>query len=306
MIDPRLQALRVLHEQGTVTATAKALHLTPSTVSQQLRQLAAELRVQLLEPDGRRVRLTPAALTLLGHADVLHAQWEAACADLSAHRDGTAGRLRMTGFATAVTSLIAPAAAELRRRHPQMTLVIGENATVDRFHLLLTDSTDIAVVMPTADTPPPDDSRYQQIPVLEEPQDLLVPDGHSFAGRAPEGIELAEAAAELWVTTGDLRDQNRLMLTACAAAGFTPRTTHEALDWYAVSALVEHGFGICLIPRLAPVLEGCAVTRVPLRGAVRPRRRLVAAIRRGSERHLPIARGLEALLAAAETHRPEP
>ncbi len=62
MIDPRLQTLRVLHEQGTVTATARVLHLTPSTVSQQLRQLAAQLGVQLLEPDGRRVRLTPATL----------------------------------------------------------------------------------------------------------------------------------------------------------------------------------------------------------------------------------------------------
>ncbi|MFI9079181.1 LysR family transcriptional regulator [Streptomyces sioyaensis] len=74
MIDPRLQTLRVLHELGTVTATAEALHLTPSTVSQQLRQLSA--RLGLLEPAGRNVRLTPAALALVEHADALFLRWE--------------------------------------------------------------------------------------------------------------------------------------------------------------------------------------------------------------------------------------
>ncbi|MFJ9082900.1 LysR family transcriptional regulator [Streptomyces sp. NPDC102384] len=67
MIDPRLQALRVLRAEGTVTATAAVLHLSPPTVSQQLRQLSGELGLKLLEPVGRRVRLTPAALALVDH-----------------------------------------------------------------------------------------------------------------------------------------------------------------------------------------------------------------------------------------------
>lgn len=104
MIDPRLQTLRVLHKQGT--ATAQALHLTPSTVSQQLRQLAARLGLELLEPAGRRVRLTLAALALLGHADALFARWEEARADLAGYADGVAGQLRMTGVATAITGVL--------------------------------------------------------------------------------------------------------------------------------------------------------------------------------------------------------
>ncbi|HEV7628208.1 MAG TPA: LysR family transcriptional regulator, partial [Streptomyces sp.] len=43
MIDlRRLRVLRALAEHGTVTATAAALHLTPSAVSQQLRLLARD------------------------------------------------------------------------------------------------------------------------------------------------------------------------------------------------------------------------------------------------------------------------
>ncbi|KPC59690.1 LysR family transcriptional regulator [Streptomyces chattanoogensis] len=301
MIDPRLQTLRVLHEQGTVTATAQALHLTPSTVSQQLRQLSARLGLELLEPAGRRVRLTPAALALLGHADALFARWEEARADLAGYADGVAGRLRMTGVATAITGVLAPAAERLRREEPRLAVEIGEDPGENRFDLLLAGRADIAVVIPTPGGPPPGDARFTQLPVLQEPQDLLVPAGHRFGGRTAGGVTLAEAAEECWIRAGDPADQHQLLLAACAAAGFTPRVRHNAVDWSAIAALVAHGCGICLLPRLAPVPDGYRdrVVRVPLRGEPVPVRRFMAAVRRGSERRPPIARGLAALRAAA-------
>lgn len=154
MIDPRLQTLRVLHQRGTVTATAEALHLTPSTVSQQLRQLSARLGLELLEPAGRNVRLTPAALALVEHADALFARWEEARADLSGYADGVAGRLRITGVATAIAGVIAPAVARLREELPRLTVEIGEDPGENRFELLLAGRADIAVVIPAPGGPP--------------------------------------------------------------------------------------------------------------------------------------------------------
>ncbi|RII20214.1 HTH-type transcriptional regulator GltC [Streptomyces sp. YIM 130001] len=297
MIDPRLRTLRVLHAEGTVTATAAALHLTPSTVSQQLRQLAAELDVRLLEPEGRRVRLTPAALTLVEHTDVLQAQWERADADLEVHRSGSAGLLRMTGVATAVAALMVPAVRHLRSRFPGMTFHLGEDPGEDRYRMLLAGRTDIAVVIPTPDSPPPDERAFDQRLLLEEPQDLLVPDQHRLAGK--RRVELADADRETWIAAGDPADQHRLLLGAAVAAGFTPRIEHGAVDWSAVVALVAGGLGICLMPRLAPVPPGLAVRRVPLAGAVRPTRRLVACVRRGSADQPVIGRGLAALAEEA-------
>ncbi|MFI1737267.1 LysR family transcriptional regulator [Streptomyces sioyaensis] len=299
MIDPRLQTLRVLHELGTVTATAEALHLTPSTVSQQLRQLSARLGLGLLEPAGRNVRLTPAALALVEHADVLFLRWEEARADLAEYADGVAGRLRITGVATAITAVIAPAAARLREELPRLAVEIGEDPDENRFELLLSGRADIAVVIPAPDGPPHDDARFVQRPVLAEPQDLLVPAGHRFARCARQGVALAEAGGESWIRAGDPADQHQLLLTACARAGFTPRVRHQAVDWYAVAALVAHGFGIALVPRLAPVPERYPVVRVPLRGEPLPVRRFVAAVRRGTEEQPPIARAMAALCAAA-------
>ena len=39
----RLHVLRMVHHHGTVTAAADALHLTPSAVSHQLRQLSRQM-----------------------------------------------------------------------------------------------------------------------------------------------------------------------------------------------------------------------------------------------------------------------
>jgi DNA-binding transcriptional LysR family regulator len=87
----KLHILRTLRERGTVTATAEALHMTPSAVSQQLTNLARQLGVPLLEARGRRVRLTDAARLVLTHTEPVFEQLERAEAALAAYTEGEAG-----------------------------------------------------------------------------------------------------------------------------------------------------------------------------------------------------------------------
>src|SRR4051794_13584646 len=109
MIDlRRLHVLRAVAHYGTVTAAAEALHFTPSAASQQIRQLGRDLGVALLEPHGRRVRLTPSAQRLLRHADAIEARWEQAEVDLRGCDGQPSGRLRVCGFASAISNLLTP------------------------------------------------------------------------------------------------------------------------------------------------------------------------------------------------------
>jgi DNA-binding transcriptional LysR family regulator len=302
MIDlRRLQVLRALAEHGTVTSAAAALRLTPSAVSQQLRQLARDVDAVLLRPEGRRVRLTRAAHILLDHADVLHTQWELARADLAAHGGQVAGTLRIAGVSSAITALVAPAAAALRSSHPLLRSEITEEESGDCHRLLLADETDLAVVLPNPDTPPVTDPRFEHQPLHDDPQDLLVPDGHPLA--RPGGVELAEAVGEDWIVKRHNNDTHPLLLAAATAAGFTPRITHQVKEWHAVSAMVAEGFGVCLLPRLVPIPAGHQVIRVPVQGTPKPYRRILTCVRRGSADHPVIAAGLTALHAIAARSR---
>ncbi|SFA81266.1 DNA-binding transcriptional regulator, LysR family [Amycolatopsis marina] len=289
----RLRVLRVLAERGTVTATAEALHLTPSAVSQQLRQLSRELGVELLRPDGRRVQLSPAARVLLEHTDRLYEQWEQVRAEIAVSEGVPRGRLGMCAVSSAIAALLAPAVTRLRAVYPELRVFISEEESADCFQLLLTEESDIAVILPTPDTPPMTDPRFEHRSLLEDPQDLLVPRGHRLARE--DGVELADAAGERWIVKQRHNDTFPLLLAACAAAGFTPDVAHSAKEWFAVSALVAEGLGVCLLPRLVPIPERYPVMRVPLRGSPIPARRIVACVRRGSAEQPAVAAGLRVL-----------
>lgn len=296
MIDHRLYVLQALAEHGTVTATAEALHLTPSAVSQQLRLLARDMGAELLRPDGRRVSLTPAAHVVLRHAGLLRAQWEAAQAELAGCEAKVRGTLRICGVSSALAAFGAPAAARLRETHPLVESLIVEEESADCYRMLLADESDVALVLPGPDAPPVTDTRFEQSPLLTDRQDLLVPEGHRLAGPGP--VDLAQAAEEPWIVKKANNDTYPLVLAACTAAGFTPRVTHQVKEWYAVSSLVAEGFGVCLMPRIVP-LPRHTVVRVPLRGTSVPARRFLTAVRRGSAAHPLLAAGLNALREVA-------
>ncbi|MGH3715754.1 MAG: LysR family transcriptional regulator [Micromonosporaceae bacterium] len=298
----RLQVLRMVAQHQTVTAAAGALHLTPSAVSHQLRQLAHELGVALLEPHGRRVRLTPAGETLVRYADRLHADWERARTELAGYAaDGAAGVLRLCGFATAVSEVLAPAARQLGDTYPRLEVRIAEVETTEAFDLLLAGEVDIAVVAQTPETPPVEKSRYQRQSLMSEPLDLFVPVGHPLADKP--NIVLADAADEPWIVAAPgSSDCGTLILAACAAAGFAPRVAHQALDMIAVAALVGCGLGVSLVPRLTPVPSRYPVVRVPLPDPA-PSRHVATYVRPGSDQQPAIARGLEAVREIAAHRR---
>lgn len=283
----------MLAEHGTVTEVARLLNYTPSAVSHQLQTLARDLQVTLLVQDGRRVRLTPAARTLLAHADDLFAQWETIRSEVMRSADETGGALRMCGFSTAAAALLPFAAQRVAEQHPRVTVRIIEADPDDCFDLLLADQADLAVVVATQSLPPSTDPRFDQQPLLDDPLDLLVPENHRLAGRS--SVLLRQVADEPWLLDRPGRPHHQLVVAACAAAGFTPTAAHEAAEWDTGAALVAAGFGVALVPRLARLPAGYPIVRVPLRGDPQPARHIVTGVRRGSRRDPVIATALDAL-----------
>ncbi|OEV12343.1 LysR family transcriptional regulator [Streptomyces nanshensis] len=303
MIDSRLRILQMVDEHGTVTAAARALHYTPSAVSYQLRQLAAELDVRLIVQQGRGIRLTHAARVLLRHTERLQEQWECARAELGALGGELTGQITLCGFSTAASHLLPPAAAGLRDAHPQLTVRIIE-AEPDRcFDLLLSEEADLALLVVTADSPPMTDGRFDQRPLLDDPLDLVVPQDHPLTGR--RRVTLADAAREEWIVGRPGTTYHQLVLAACMSAGFTPYIAHYADEWDTGTALVAHGFGVILVPRLARLREDSAVARLPLHGEPAPARRIMAVTRLGA-REIPVLdRAVETITATAAELLPQ-
>jgi DNA-binding transcriptional LysR family regulator len=282
---------------GTVTGAAAALHYAPSAVSQQLRSLGRELGVDLVVQDGRRIRLTPAARVLLEHADELFSTWEEIRGEVVAAAAEGGGTLRLCGFSTAAAALLPGVAARVRATRPRSRVRIIEADPEECFDLLLADEADVAVVVATATIPSTTDPRFEQRYLLEDPLDLLVPEGHRLAQE--HSVLLGDLVEEPWIMDRPGRPYHQLLQTACAAAGFSPAVAHIAAEWDTGAALVAAGLGIALIPRLAHLPTGYPVVRVPLRGDPTPSRHILTGIRRGSAQQPLIADALVTLEASA-------
>ncbi|MGW3834693.1 LysR family transcriptional regulator [Streptomyces microflavus] len=288
----KLRILRTLRDRGTVTATAEALLMTPSAVSQQLTNLARQLGVELLEPQGRRVRLTDAAHLVLRHAEAVFAQLERADAELTGYLRGEAGEVRVGAFSTAVPALVVPAVRLLRAEdRPGPDVRVREAEAAQAYELLTAGEVDLALSL-AAHAPTARDPRFTLFPLLADPLDVALPAGHPLAD-AP-ALRLADLAAERWIFGGS-GPWSEITTAACEAAGFVPEQAHSAAGWTAILALVEAGMGVALVPRMASREQRREGVVMRVLEADRPRRHVVAAVRHGASSGPAVARVLKAL-----------
>ncbi|PRY12518.1 LysR substrate-binding domain-containing protein [Kineococcus rhizosphaerae] len=297
----RLRLLREVERRGTVAATAAALHLTPSAVSQQLAGLARDLDVPLFERQGRGVRLTGQARVLLAHADAVAAQLEKARADLVAFDAGAVGEVRIGSLATAVFAVVAPALRRLRRDRPGLRLLVRERDPVVAIAGLDAGELDVVVAVDHPGGPRRDDARYDRVDLLTDVLDVLLPADHRLADR--DEVDLAELAREEWIAAAADDACAQITMGACAAAGFSPDVRHHTGEYDALAALVAAGAGVALVPRLAHPLRPSGLRVVPLTGPP-PARSIYAATRAGRGTDAPTAAVLEEFRRVA-TERPD-
>src|SRR4051812_9814295 len=181
-MDPhRLRLLLELSRRGSMRAVADELGYTTSTVSQQLAVLAREAGATLIEPEGRRVRLTPAGRRLADHAVTILAALDAARADLDPGGE-PAGTVRVAGFATAVRRSLVPVLAQLSAEHPAVPLRILEHEPAEALELLAADEIDLALVYDYTLAPAALDPALTVTPLWTAAWDLAVPAAGDAAG----------------------------------------------------------------------------------------------------------------------------
>ena len=142
-----LRRLRLLHElsmRGTLSAVADALSFSPSTISQQLAQLEREAGVPLLEPDGRRVRLTAQGEALAAHAARMLAADEAARAELEMLQPSLAP-VRLAVMQSAAHGLVPRALDVLAETEPRLRVEIAELAPEEGLFEVAARGFDLAV-----------------------------------------------------------------------------------------------------------------------------------------------------------------
>jgi DNA-binding transcriptional LysR family regulator len=272
----RLRLLRELRRRGTIAAVAEALSYSPSAVSQQLATLERETGVSLLEPAGRRVRLTAQAELLVEHAERLLEEMERAEAALARSLQDTVGTLRVAAFQTAVLSLLPTTLLRLGSEHPGLRVEVAALEPETALPGLVSGEHDLVLGEEYPGQPLHRPRELERHDLFRDELRLATPDawGQRSLGdlaERPFVLEPPGTTAYAWATA------------VCRTAGFEPDVRYSSSDLQVHHALVAHGLAAALVPALSVLVEHDAEHLARLAG--RPRRRVFAAVRRGAAGH---------------------
>jgi len=238
-----LQILAALRDSGSLVRAAERLHLTPSALSHQLKELEGRLEVRLFERKSRPPRFSAAGERLLALADEVLPRFRAAEQEIARIRGGECGRLHIAVECHSCFDWLMPALETYRAHWPQVKLDLSMAHSFEPLPALKRREVDLVI---TAD--PVDDQAIAYLSLFSYQNQLLIPPGHRLSARAR--ITPQDLAGETVITYPVAEDRLDLFRRFLVPAGVAvTRRTSEATVM--ILQLVASGRGLAALPQWA-------------------------------------------------------
>jgi DNA-binding transcriptional LysR family regulator len=243
----QLRLVLALADTGSISAAARATHVTQPTASMQLREAANAVGMPLYEVIGKRVHLTEAGKELARTARAMSAEWEAFEQKIDGLKGLTRGRLKVAVVSTAkyfVPRLLGSFCAT----YPAIDIsleVLNRDGVVSR----LADNLDDLYIM----SMPPTDVDLEDQVFMPNPLVVIAPGKKAASKRAPtdKTIDLSDLAGSRFI----LREPGSGTRMATDAhfrrLGFNPGLKLELGSNEAIREAVAGGLGVAVISRHA-------------------------------------------------------
>jgi DNA-binding transcriptional LysR family regulator len=242
----RLRILRELSDRGTVGATAEAMDVTPSAVSQQLKTLQDELGVVLVEKSGRGVRLTEAGRAMAAAAADVSTAMARAEATIDTYRQGWQTHVKAAFFPSAAEMFLPGLLHRVKAVEGLRFEARFEDPGVAGFTALAADYD--VVLAHSVDGP---DVFARQglvvVPLLNEPLDVAMPAGHVLA--AKPSLTAGDVVGFPWMGVPEGFPFDTVLRQIEVQAGAPALRAQLFPDLRVLEALVSAGHGLSLLPR---------------------------------------------------------
>lgn len=254
----QLQLFLALAEHGSISAAAKACHITQPTVSMQLKELSENVGLPLYEVIGKRVHLTEAGRHLAETAQTIYRAWSEFGQQIDQLQGLQRGRLRLAVVSTAKYFVPALLGA-FCTQYPQVDVslsVLNRDGVLGR----LDHNEDDLYIM----SQPPLHSDIASEAFLANPLVLVAALGHPLAGQAALSLDALQDARFILREPGS--GTRRAVDSHFAALDFQPSIRMELGSNEAIKHSVAAGLGLAVLSRHAlhadPALDGLAILPV--------------------------------------------
>lgn len=235
----QLRLFLALAQTGSVSAAARAMHVSQPTASLQLKELTDAVGAPLYEVVSRRVRLTALGEDLAFTAQRIREEWDGFRQLVDAERGLERGRISISVVSTA--KYFTPRwLGSFCRQHPGVDvalMVLNRDGVVQRLRANLDD----LYIMST----PPTDLVLEDQVFLPNPLVLIAPSDHALAGK--QRLPWARVCKERFI----LREQGSGTRMACEAyfraKGLVPQVRLELGSSEAIKQAVRGGLGLSIL-----------------------------------------------------------
>lgn len=249
-------------EELNFSRAARKLHIAQPPLSQQIRSLEADLGVQLLRRNSRRVELTAAGKHFLEEAHQILARADRARYLARRVSEGQAGSLQMACGPIASLAVLPPVLASFREAHPDIDLQVHDMLTDPAIEALLRGTVDVIFGLA-----PFENEGVESEIVYRDVLTLAVPEKHPLA----RGLKarLSDCAGDAFVVIARVtsRRAHDMGLELCRRAGFRPDVIYEVNGIHSQLMLISAGFGVGLVPSSVKVMRS-GVVFLPLSGTM--------------------------------------
>ncbi|MDF2630746.1 MAG: LysR family transcriptional regulator [Symbiobacteriaceae bacterium] len=257
-----LEAFWWIAKTGSFNKAAEKLFLTQPSVTARIQTLEKELGQPLFERKPRGVRLTDAGRVLLPHAERVLLDIRKARQAISDLGSASGGTLMVGAALTTSTYALPEILAKFKLSYPAVEVAMHTGRSQQIQQLVLEDYVPLGFVHSPIATHP----EIEAIPLYSERIVLVVPPGHTLAGRTEVTAE--QLASEAFITSDRASGYWSLVEQFWATAGIAPRVTMELDSIEATKRMVMYGLGLALLPQ--GTVEGELKTRqlviVPVAG----------------------------------------
>jgi DNA-binding transcriptional LysR family regulator len=257
-------------ESGSMTKAAQQLGIQQPPLGQQIRDLEAELKVQLFARAPKRIALSVAGRVFLDDARHILASAAEAIENVRRFDRGEQGLLSVGFTSSASMHPIAPRILQaFSHAYPLAKIDVEERETYELILGLQKRKLDAAFMR----FAPRDLPELTSTALLDEDMVLAIPSGHALARNATRAVTLKMLSGEGFVLyrRPDGFGIFDWMTAALAKHGFVPRIAHETHRLMAAINIVAAGAGISLIPASMQTLHREAVVYRPLAPDLLPR-----------------------------------
>jgi DNA-binding transcriptional LysR family regulator len=264
-----LAALEAVARTRSFGAAARELGYTQSAVSQQIAQLERIVGQKLFDRPGgpRRVEPTEAGLLLLGHADAIVAQLDAARADMAALAEGAAGTLRVGIYQSVGARLLPALVRRFRAQWPLVGVRVREESSAeDLLRLLEHGELDLTFAdLPLREGP------FEWAELLQDPYVLLV-SARSELAELESAPSLREVAKLPLIGRRTTDEPERFLAGRVPELNVIFRTDDNGT----LGALVAEDLGVAIEPQLVVDPRDRRVKMLPFGSRIPPRTLVLA------------------------------